>query len=72
MIRHAYAEESEIDIQLWQNSGIEPKLEGILADPLIQLVMQCDGVSRTEIEKVIDQTRTRLMAARGCSDVIAA
>ncbi len=58
--------------ELWQNPGIEPKLEDMLADPLIHLVMQRDHISRTDVEKVIDQTRARLMAARACSDDVVA
>ena len=48
--------------RFWQESGIEPSLEDMLADPLIRLVMQCDGISKADVEDVIDQTRARLMA----------
>jgi len=36
----------------------------MLADPIIQLVMKRDGVSRADVEQVVYQTRTRLMAAK--------
>lgn len=47
-----------------QKSDIEPCLEDMLADPLIQLVMQRDGVSKAHIKEVMDQTRVRLMAVK--------
>lgn len=44
-----------------QEPDIEPSLEDMLADPLVHLVMQRDGVSRADVQQVIDQTRARLV-----------
>ena len=55
-----------------QDLSTEPKLEDMLADPIIQLVMKRDGVCRADIEKVMDQTRARLMAANVRSSAAAA
>lgn len=44
----------------WGVAGIEPSLCEALADPLVHLVMQRDGVSRADLVAVIRAAQTRL------------
>lgn len=46
--------------KLGRQADIEPSLEEMLEDLVIQQVMQCDGISKAEVEKVISQARARL------------
>jgi hypothetical protein len=41
------------EAQPWGRSGVEPPLSDVLADPLVQVLMRRDGVSRTELESII-------------------
>jgi hypothetical protein len=42
----------------------EPRLEEMLADPIIQAVMEADGVDSRELEAELQQTATLLHATR--------
>lgn len=37
----------------WRTTGLEPPLEDMLADPIVQAVMACDGVSEGELRAVV-------------------
>ena len=37
----------------WRATGLEPPLEDMLADPIVQAVMACDGVSEGELRAVV-------------------
>ena len=58
--------------KLRQDPRIEPKLEDMLADPMVELIMRRDGICRADVERVINQTRIRLMTAKIHADVAAA
>ena len=45
----------------------EPRLEEVLADPIIQAVMEADGVDLRELEAELQQTATLLHATRRTS-----
>jgi hypothetical protein len=38
----------------------EPRLEELLDDPILGLLMDCDGLSRADLERIIDDARRRL------------
>lgn len=40
--------------------GGEPALTDLLADPVVELLMRCDGVTREALETVICRARSRL------------
>jgi len=46
----------------WPQPGIEPILDEMLADPLIHLVMQADGIDKADVKGIIRQTCDRLKA----------
>ncbi|HZB91712.1 MAG TPA: hypothetical protein VE397_09740 [Stellaceae bacterium] len=50
----------------WTKAGIEPRLEEVLADPLVHLVMRRDRVSERELRAVIERARARLRHASCC------
>ena len=47
----------------WGEAGIEPALQDVLADPLVHLVMQRDGVSMPALRAVVAAARARLRQA---------
>lgn len=48
----------------WLGAGQEPALEDVLADPLVHLVMQRDGVSPAQLAAVIAAAEARLGGGR--------
>jgi hypothetical protein len=48
------------ETQAWRKPGIEPTLSDALAEPIVQALMQRDGVSRTALESVIAHAQGRL------------
>lgn len=50
----------------WAKAGIEPRLEEVLADPVVHLVMRRDRVSERELRAVIERARARLSNAPCC------
>jgi hypothetical protein len=44
---------------LWE-SDHEPDLDSVLADPIVALVMDRDGVSRDDVAGVVDRARALL------------
>ncbi len=47
--------------KLYAGAGIEPPLEEVLCDPIVQLLMQRDGVHRDETERLLAALRRSLM-----------
>jgi hypothetical protein len=43
-----------------RREDLEPQLEDLLGDPILGLLMGSDGVSRTDLERIIDDARQRL------------
>ncbi len=43
----------------------EPTLDDLLADPLIQMVMRRDGLTRGFVKELMDSARQTLMRAKG-------
>jgi hypothetical protein len=43
----------------WSEAGIEPRLEDMLADPLVRAVMRRDGVTSEELRDILEALRAR-------------
>ena len=43
----------------WAEAGAEPKLDDMIADPLVRIVMRHDGVSTEELRGMLEALRTR-------------
>ena len=39
--------------EVWRKPGIEPKLDDILSEPLVLMVMQRDGVTTNDIQEIM-------------------
>jgi hypothetical protein len=50
----------------WARAGIEPRLEEVLADPLVHQVMRRDGVTEAALRGVIDRAQARRPSAFCC------
>jgi hypothetical protein len=50
----------------WARAGIEPRLEEVLADPLVHQVMRRDGVTEPALRGVIGRAQARLRSAPCC------
>lgn len=44
----------------WQDAGVEPHLDHVMADPLVHLVMRRDGVSLDDLRGVVVRARQAL------------
>lgn len=44
----------------WDRGGQEPELGDMLADPVIELVMRRDGLTRDDVEAVMREARRRI------------
>lgn len=44
----------------WERSGQEPRLEEMLADPMIELVMKRDGLTRDDLVALVQEARRRI------------
>lgn len=42
------------------NVGIEPPLEEVLSDPMVQLVAERDGLTATDLRRAVEQARLAL------------
>lgn len=51
--------------EAWFDSGHEPGLEEMLRDPIIRLLMLCDGVRDVDIRKLLSATRKRRFRLTG-------
>ncbi|MEL6963354.1 MAG: hypothetical protein AAFO01_11390 [Pseudomonadota bacterium] len=60
----AHAEQFHAFDKPWHEPGIEPALNDMLDDPIVQRLMNRDGVHRDDVERLIDRMRVRLLAAR--------
>ena len=43
----------------WSEAGIEPRLDDVLADPLVRTVMRRDGVTTEELRDILEALRAR-------------
>ncbi len=43
----------------WAEAGVEPKLDDMIADPLVRLLMRHDGVSTEELRGMLEALRAR-------------
>ena len=43
----------------WAEAGVEPKIDDMLADPLVRDVMRHDGVSTEELRGMLEALRAR-------------
>ena len=43
----------------WSEAGIEPRLDEVLADPLVRAVMRRDGVTSEELRNILEALRAR-------------
>jgi hypothetical protein len=50
----------------WSVAGGEPRLEDVLADPLVHLVMRRDGVEPGQLRALIARVRARQRGTSGC------
>jgi hypothetical protein len=50
--------------QPWGRPGIEPPLDEVLADPIVQAVMRRDGVSLAALQTVIAHVQPRMQQAQ--------
>lgn len=46
----------------WSSAGIEPRVQEILEDPIVRLVMRRDRLAAADVRAVIDEARRRLHA----------
>ena len=50
---------TKCDASKWAEAGIEPKLDDMIADPLVRVVMRHDGVSTEELRGMLEALRAR-------------
>ena len=43
----------------WSEAGIEPRLDDVLADPLVRTVMRRDGVTSEELRDILEALRAQ-------------
>lgn len=46
----------------FSDAGVEPNLDELLADPLTQAIMRCDGVSPASLQALVAKVRADLKA----------
>jgi hypothetical protein len=44
----------------WSRAGVEPRVEDLLEDPMIHLVMRRDGIGTQEVMSAVGEARHRL------------
>ena len=49
----------------YREAGPEPRLEEILADPIVRSLLRCDGIEVTDLVAFLDQTRVKLAIDAG-------
>ena len=54
----------------WNSAGPEPTLDELLYDPIVELLMRRDRISRQEILRVIQRARQCLESANAESEVL--
>ena len=50
----------------WSVAGSEPRLEDVLADPLVHQVMRRDGIEPAQLRRLIEVFRARRRARAAC------
>jgi hypothetical protein len=50
----------------WAHAGTEPRLDEVLADPLVQLVMRRDRVSPLQLRVLVAEAQARLRGDLCC------
>jgi len=43
----------------WAEAGVEPRLDDMIADPLVRVIMRHDGVSTEELRSMLEALRAR-------------
>jgi hypothetical protein len=51
----------------WAEAGVEPKLDEMIADPLVRVIMRHDGVSTKELLGMLEALRAQQREASGKS-----
>ena len=51
----------------WAETGIEPKLDDMISDPLVRVVMRHDGVSTEELRSMLEGLRAQQRETHGKS-----
>ncbi len=51
----------------WAEAGVEPKLDDMIADPLVRVIMRHDGVSTEDLRGMLEAMRANQRAAPGKS-----
>jgi hypothetical protein len=44
----------------WAHSGVEPKLDDVIADPIVHMVMRRDNVTSADLLRMIARARSHL------------
>jgi len=52
---------------MWRDPGVEPSLEDVLSDPLVNLIMRRDHLSVADVRQMMDITQARLLVTRAPS-----
>ena len=52
----------------WSKSGVEPSVAELLADPVAQIILRYDGVTRADVWAAVERARQELRAAAGQPD----
>ncbi|WP_156092746.1 hypothetical protein [Rhodovibrio salinarum] len=55
----------------WTSAGPEPKLEEILCDPMVELLMRRDRISRQDILRAVQRARQRLQITQAQPQALA-
>ena len=51
----------------YEDAGLEPSLEDLLADPIVRLVLARDRIDPAELQSLLAQVRERLQAPAGAA-----
>ena len=49
----------------WAKAGVEPKLDDMIADPLVRVIMRHDGVTTEELRGMLEALRAHVREAPG-------
>ena len=55
----------------WSSAGTEPALDDLLHDPIVELLMRRDRISRQDILRAVQRARQRLESARPQPETLA-
>ena len=51
----------------YEDAGLEPPLEDLLTDPIVELLLERDRIDPAELRSFLAQIRDRLQAAAGAA-----